>query len=197
MESAASFGRTVEVHGQHQPINHMLPDVPEVNQVDNTIWAFQGATIALETMRSRLQAAKMQNVGPPQECQRQLEKELDWHQQENQFYSSCYALYQELHAEVLDVLQNLILQSYFEPESTPAEDPFLYDVIWKLENAVKVSWIHEEWAEEELKQYWNILCAGRESAAWIWHAEQSHLAIASFWQAVPLHPNICWCYSSL
>ena len=145
----------------------MLPDVPEVNRVDNTIRAFQGATITLETMRSRLQAAKTQNVGPPQERQRQLEKELDWHQQENQFYSSCYALYQELHAEVVNVLQSLILQSYFVPESTPADDPFLYDLIRKLRNAVEVSQVHEEWAEEELKQYWNIPCAGRASAAWI------------------------------
>ena len=166
-ESAASFGRAPEVHGKHQPINRMLPDVPEVNRLDDTIRAFQGATIALETMRSRLQAAKTQNVGPPQERQRQLEKELDWHQQENQFYSSCYALYQKLQAEVVDVLQSLILQSYFEPESIPAEDPFLYDAIRKLKNAVKVSQVHEEWAEEELKQYWNIPCAGRASAAWI------------------------------
>lgn len=166
-ESAASFGRAPEVHGQHQSINRMLPDVPEVNRVDNTIRAFQGATITLETMRSRLQAAKTQNVGPPQERQRQLEKELDWHQQENQFYSSCYALYQELHAEVVNVLQSLILQSYFVPESTPADDPFLYDLIRKLRNAVEVSQVHEEWAEEELKQYWNIPCAGRASAAWI------------------------------
>ena len=166
-ESAASFGQTLEVHSQHQPINRRLSDVPEVNQLDNTMRAFQGATVALETMRSRLQAAKAQNVGPPQERQRQLENELDWHQQENQFYSSCYALYQELHAEVVDVLQSLILQSYFEPESIPAEDPFLYDAIQKLKNAVKVSQVHEEWAEEGLKQYWNIPCAGRASAAWI------------------------------
>ena len=166
-ESAASFGTESDVHGQHQPTNRMLPDIPEVNRVDNTIRAFQGATVALETMRSRLQAAKGQNTGPPQERQRQLEKELDWHQQENQFYSVCHALYQELYIQVVDVVQDLILQSHFEPESTPAGDPFLYNVIQKLSAAVEVSQEHETWAEEEWKRYWNIPCAGRASAAWI------------------------------
>lgn len=166
-ESAAPFGTASDIDGQHQPTNRMLPDTPEVNRVDNTIRAFQGATVALETMRSRLQAAKGQNIRPPQERQKQLEEELDWHQQKNQFYSICHGLYQDLYIQVVDVVQDLILQSHFEPETIPAGDPFLYNAIEKLNVAVKASREYEMGAEEEWKQYWNIPCTGHTSAAWI------------------------------
>lgn len=155
------------VHVQQQHSHRMLPNVPEVNRIDNIIRRYHGVTMTLETMRSRLQAAKSQTVGPPQERQKELEKELDWHEHENQFYSTCYELYRELHAQVVDVVQRLILQSHFEPESTPAGDPFLCDAIRRLRAAVNTSQADEADTEAEWKRYWGIPNDARASAAWI------------------------------
>lgn len=123
--------------------------------------------MALETMRSRLQATKTQTTGPPQERCKELEKELDWHEHENQFYCTCYKLYQELHAQVVDVVQRLILQFHFEPESTPAGDPFLGDAIRQLHAAVNSSQANEANTEAEWKRYWGIPIDTRASGAWI------------------------------
>lgn len=123
--------------------------------------------MALETMRSRLQATKTQTTGPPQERCKELEKELDWHEHENQFYGTCYKLYQELHAQVVDVVQRLILQFHFEPESTPAGDPFLGDAIRQLHAAVNSSQANEANTEAEWKRYWGIPIDTRASGAWI------------------------------
>lgn len=77
IESAVSFRTVSDVYGQHQPINRMLPDTPEVSQVQHYL-RFSGS-------------------------------------------HSCSGNH--------DVVWDLILQSHFEPESTPAGDPFLYNVI--------------------------------------------------------------------
>ncbi|GCB27631.1 hypothetical protein AAWM_10516 [Aspergillus awamori] len=144
------------------PLEH-----PEVNQVDHLIRGYEGATIVLETMRSRLQAAKGQKAEPPHERLKRLEEELGWHQQENDFYGICYDIYQRLYLKVIEVSQDIILQSFFEPKTTPNGDPFLYDALCRLNAAIKESQIDENQAEVAWKGYWSIPKTVNPSSSWI------------------------------
>lgn len=140
---------------------------PEVNQVDHLIRGYDGATIVLETMRSRLQAAKEQKLELPHERLKRLEEELDWHQHENDFYGICYDIYQRLYLKVIEVSQDIILQPFFEPRSTPNGDPFLYDALRRLNTAIKESQIDENQAEVAWKGYWSIPKTVDPSSSWI------------------------------
>jgi hypothetical protein len=142
-------------------------EYPEVNQVDHLIRGYEGATIALETMRSRLQAAKEQKSELPHERLKRLEEELDWHQHENDFYGICYDIYRRLYLKVIEVSQDIILQSFFEPRSTPNGDPFLYDALRRLNTAIKESQIDENQAEVAWKGYWSIPKTVDPSSSWI------------------------------
>jgi hypothetical protein len=118
-------------------------------------------------MRSRLQAAKEQKSELPHERLKRLEEELDWHQHENDFYGICYDIYQRLYLKVIEVSQDIILQSFFEPRSTPNGDPFLYDALRRLNTAIKESQIDESQAEVAWKGYWSIPKAVDPSSSWI------------------------------
>lgn len=132
-------------------------DLPEVNEIDHVISRFRGHTVAVDTMRSRLQATKS-TVGKREEQERlrELQHELHWHQRENEFYRTCYNLYQELHSKMSEATQTLLLKSLFEPESEPSYDPCLRDIIRRLDLAVKRSKLEEAKAEADFKAYWNI-----------------------------------------
>jgi hypothetical protein len=157
---------SVTVSVEKVPNNAQL-ESPEVNQVDHLIRGYEGATIVLETMRSRLQAAKEQKSELPHERLKRLEEELDWHQHENDFYGICYDIYQRLYLKVIEVSQDIILQSFFEPRSTPNGDPFLYDALRRLNTAIKESQIDENQAEVAWKGYWSIPKTVDPSSSWI------------------------------
>ncbi|KAI2842233.1 hypothetical protein CBS63078_10941 [Aspergillus niger] len=118
-------------------------------------------------MRSQVQAAKEYKPETIYERLRRLEIQLDQHQQENQFYGVFFDLYKELHAIVIGVSQNLILQSYFEPESIPARDPFIYDAIRQLNAALTHAKAAEVQAEANWKTYWNISPTADVPTSWI------------------------------
>ncbi|KAB8227876.1 uncharacterized protein BDW43DRAFT_316386 [Aspergillus alliaceus] len=147
--------------------NSISSDSPEINRMDHAIQSAQGSTIALETMRSRLQASKSHKVQSRDERLSELEEELAWHQQENEFYGICYDGYRGLHSKVADVSQKLLLQSFFEPESRPSRDPFLYDVIQRLNTAVKMTQVQEAQAEADWKRFWHITDDCGVRATWI------------------------------
>ncbi|KAE8371541.1 hypothetical protein BDV26DRAFT_286707 [Aspergillus bertholletiae] len=146
---------------------HISSDSPEINRMDHAIQTAHGFTIALETMRSRLQAAKSYKLQSRHERLAALEEELAWHQQENQFYGICYDIYCSLRTKVEDELQKLLLQSFFEPESLPSRDPFLYDVIRSLNTAVKTTQVQEVKAETDWKRFWHISNGHKVRATWI------------------------------
>lgn len=132
-------------------------DLPEVNEIDHAISSFRGHTVAVDAMRSRLQATKLtRGKGEVQERLMELQHELHWHQRENEFYRTCYNLYQELHSKVSEITQILLLKSLFEPETRPSYDPCLYDIIRRLDLAVKLSQLNESKAEADFKAYWKI-----------------------------------------
>jgi hypothetical protein len=96
-----------------------------------------------------------------------LEEELDWHQHENDFYGICYDIYQRLYLKVIEVSQDIILQSFFEPRSTLNGDPFLYDALRRLNTAIKESQIDESQAEVAWKGYWSIPKIVDPLSSWI------------------------------
>ncbi|KAH1848617.1 hypothetical protein KXX54_008121 [Aspergillus fumigatus] len=118
-------------------------------------------------MRSHLQAAKEQKLELPHERLKQLEEELDWHQHENNFYGICYDIYQRLYLKVIEVSQDIILQPFFKPRSTPNGDPFLYNALRHLNTAIKESQINENQAEVTWKGYWSIPKTVDPSSSWI------------------------------
>jgi hypothetical protein len=112
--------------------------------------------MALELLPSRVQATKSYTHLSPQEHCRQLQHELVQYEQENNYFRSCYDSYQKLRSSVVEACNDLTLHAYFEPESIPAQDPFLYDVIRRLNTAIAASRICETEAEIAWKRYWNI-----------------------------------------
>ncbi|BCR96705.1 uncharacterized protein AKAW2_30024A [Aspergillus luchuensis] len=146
---------------------HRLSRGPEVNEVDHVIRSCRGATIAPTAMHPEMQAAKYSPPETDRDLRARLVGELDQHQQENQFYGACYDLYHELRTKVSDIAQKLILQSYFEPESPPAGDPFLHDAIRQFSAALQTAQAGERNAEEHWKQYWNVPPAAAMPATWI------------------------------
>ncbi|KAK6810855.1 hypothetical protein RU639_013581 [Aspergillus parasiticus] len=169
LHSAAPAGQSANID-QHQVRPCIFPDHPEVNHIDHTIGAFHGATVALETMPSRLQAAKIRNLELPDNRQKQLEQELDWLKQENKFYGTCCEIYRELrvvYTTVVNIMQKLVLQSYLEPEYCPTWDPTLWDAVQQLDSALKVSREHEKASEADWRRYWNIPLMTEMCATWI------------------------------
>jgi hypothetical protein len=112
--------------------------------------------MALELLPSRLQATKEYTPLPAHERQKQLFKEITDKKHENNYYRTCYDTYQKLLAIVVEACRNLNLQACFEPVSTLRQDPFLDDVIRRLNVAVEESRTREIQAEIVWKQYWNI-----------------------------------------
>jgi hypothetical protein len=147
--------------------NSISSDSPEINRMDHAIQTAHGFTVALETMRSRLQATKSHKLQSRHERLAALEEELAWHQQENQFYGICYDIYCGLRTKVEDVLQKLLLQSFFEPESLPSRDPSLYDVVRSLNTIVKTTQVQEAKAEADWKRFWHISDGHGVRATWI------------------------------
>lgn len=141
---------------QSDPADRSVPAGREVNPIDHIIGHFGGTTMALELLHSRVQAAKKHTPLPSQEHGNQLRMELTHHEQENKYYHTCYDSYQKLLSNVVEVHHYLKLQALFEPGSTPAQDPFLYDAVRKLSAAVAESRTCEVQAAIAWKQYWNI-----------------------------------------
>jgi hypothetical protein len=140
---------------------------PEVNQIDHLIGEFEGSTIALSTTIAKLQMNKTRRIETSHERYKHLVTDLEWHQRENEFYTVSYESYQELYARVLEVCQDLALQSLFEPKSSPLGDPFLLDGIQRLNTAVKVSKSREVHAEQGWKSYWGIPTDTAVRKSWI------------------------------
>ncbi|KAL5366288.1 hypothetical protein BJX96DRAFT_30892 [Aspergillus floccosus] len=138
-----------------------------VNEIDHLINMFQGHSMAVDTMRSRLEAAKLQNEEEDHQRDRRLHLELEWLQRENKFYGVCYNLYRELRSEVFGVSQQMLLKSFFEPETDPYYDPFLRTMIHRLTCAVKESGMRESKAEADLKRYWNIPLTPGARTSWL------------------------------
>ncbi|RAL06497.1 uncharacterized protein BO97DRAFT_37034 [Aspergillus homomorphus CBS 101889] len=129
---------------------------PEVNEVDYVIQSQSGATVAPNAMDPQMQAAKNTLPETIDEFRSRLKSELDQHQQENQFYGVCYDLHSALRTKASEITHQLLLQSYFEPETIPCGDPFLYDSIRQLIAALDEAEAGEKSAENDWKRYWNV-----------------------------------------
>ncbi|KAJ5704368.1 hypothetical protein N7536_000057 [Penicillium majusculum] len=97
------------------PAKHELP---EINSLDHQIAMARGSTMALETTRVRLQSSKSEHRRSLPELRSEKLRQLGQQKSENEFYQACLENLHELSNSVIEAIQDLTPQSYFEPDAT-------------------------------------------------------------------------------
>jgi hypothetical protein len=100
-------------------LNSASSDLPEINSLDHQISLASGSTIALETTSARLQPLKYTHGLSLHRLREEKLQQLKTQEDENRFYRSCCENFFELSAGAIDVMQDLLLQPLFEPETSP------------------------------------------------------------------------------
>ncbi|KAI2791717.1 hypothetical protein POX_c04591 [Penicillium oxalicum] len=146
------------------PIRH---DLPEINSLDHQIAMARGSTIALETTRTRIQSSKSQNRLSLSELRKEKLRQRDQQENENQFYRDCFENLHQLLLDVVEAAQDLTLQYYFEPETSPVGNEHVQQAIHRLRAALGQSKVHEAQAEQEWKRQWSVSRVWSPPTRWI------------------------------
>jgi hypothetical protein len=108
--------------------------------------------MALETMHSRLQPWKN---GPLQSLSQLKDEKLRQYNQqeyENDFYRKSFQIFHQLASTVMDNIQSLELEYYFNPNAAPAKDPRLIRTVILLQIALDKSQTDESEAIPKWKE---------------------------------------------
>ena len=142
-------------------------DLPDINPLDHQIALAGGSTMALDTTRTRLQAAKSARRRSVPETVKDKRQQWTQQERENQFYEDCLHIFQRLTAVAMDVSQELSLLQYFEPEVNLAGHPRIWEAAQKLRDALRQAWEQEAVVEYEWKKQWNMPRMGTPSSRWV------------------------------
>jgi hypothetical protein len=153
------------------PASH---DLTEISLLDHQIALVGGTTMALETTRTRLHNAKRER---PLSLPETLEKKWEqWKRQEdeNQFFSACLSILNDLTAVAFGVSEclreeseSLVFQQNFESEISPADNKRLFELIHKLQKAFVESQGREIRARVKWDSRSNRPCIRAPSSRWI------------------------------
>ncbi|KAJ5318303.1 hypothetical protein N7476_004723 [Penicillium atrosanguineum] len=142
-------------------------DLPEINSLDHQIAMAHGSTMALETTKIRLQNSKSEHRRSLPESR--YEKLRQWEEQkcENEFYQSCLENLHTLSKSVIVVIENLTLQSCYEPEDASVRNLHVLLAIRLLREQVEKSRVQEAKAEQKWKSQWNLSRIWNPTSRWI------------------------------
>ncbi|KAH2362496.1 hypothetical protein KXV92_006727 [Aspergillus fumigatus] len=153
------------------PASH---DLTEINLLDHQIALVGGTTMALETTRTRLKNAKHER---PLSLPETLEKKWEqWKRQEeeNQFFSACLSILNDLTAVAIEVSEclreeseRLVFQQNFESWISPADNKRVFQSIHKLQKAFIESQGREIRARVKWDSRSNRPCIRAPSLRWI------------------------------
>ncbi|KAJ1713242.1 hypothetical protein NYO67_4578 [Aspergillus flavus] len=142
-------------------------DLPDINPLDHQIALARGSTMALDTTRTRLQAAKSVRRRSVPETLKDKRQQWEQQERENHFYEQCLHIFHELTAVAIDVSQELSLLQYFEPEVNLAGHPRIWGAVQRLRDALRKAQEREAVAEYEWKKQWNMPRVGAPSSRWV------------------------------
>lgn len=146
------------------PAKHELP---EINSLDHQIAMARGSTMALETTRVRLQSSKSEHRRSLPELRSEKLRQLGQQRSENEFYQACLENLHELSNSVIEAIQDLTLQSYFEPDATSVRNLNILQAIRHLRERLEKSRVQEARAEQNWKSQWNPCRIWDPTSRWI------------------------------
>ncbi|CRL30052.1 unnamed protein product [Penicillium camemberti] len=127
------------------PAKHELP---EINSLDHQIAMARGSTMALETTRVRLQSSKSEHRRSLPELRSEKLRQLG-------------------QQKMIEAIQDLTPQSYFEPDATSVRNLNILQAIRHLRERLEKSRVQEARAEQNWKSQWDPCRIWDPTSRWI------------------------------